>query len=49
MFLGSLGDKSRLGIFLEFLEPLRYFSDIKNYFSPFLKLLLILKWDNYEK
>jgi type III secretory pathway component EscT len=35
MFLCSLGAKSFLGFFLEFLEPSRYFLDIKNDFSLF--------------
>jgi hypothetical protein len=34
-FLSSVGAKSCLGIFLEFLEPSRYFSVIKNDFSLF--------------
>jgi hypothetical protein len=44
MFLNSLGAKPSLGNFLDFLEPSRYFSGIKNDFSLFLKLLLILKY-----
>jgi hypothetical protein len=48
IFLSPLGAKSCVGIFLEFLEPLRYFSGIKNDFNLFLELSLILKWDNYE-
>jgi hypothetical protein len=35
MFLSPLGAKSCLVIFLEFLEPSRYFSDIKYDFSLF--------------
>jgi hypothetical protein len=35
MFLSSLGAKSCLVIFLEFLEPSRYFLDIKYEFSLF--------------
>jgi hypothetical protein len=40
-FLSSLCDKSCLGIFLEVLEPSRYFSGIKNNFDLFLELSLI--------
>jgi hypothetical protein len=38
MFLSSLGAKSFLGFFLEFLEHSRYFSDIKYDYSLFLEL-----------
>jgi hypothetical protein len=38
MFLSPLGAKSCLVIFLEFLEPSRYFSDVKYDFSIFLEL-----------
>jgi hypothetical protein len=40
MFFRSLGSKSCLEIFLEFLEPLRYFLDIKNDF--------ILLWNYFN-
>jgi hypothetical protein len=38
-----LGAKPCLGIFLKCLEPSRYLSGIKNDFSLFLELSLILK------
>jgi hypothetical protein len=47
-FLSSLGAKSFLVIFLDFLEPSRYFLDIKYDFSHFLELL-ILKMNLLQK
>jgi hypothetical protein len=43
MFFEFIGAKSCLGIFLYFLEPSRYFSDIKNNFSLFLKMIFNFK------
>jgi hypothetical protein len=41
--LSSFGAKSCLGIFLEFLEPSRYFLDIKNDFSLFSEITFNFK------
>jgi hypothetical protein len=48
MFLSSLGTKSCLEIFLELLEPSRYFSDIQKDFS-FFGIILILKMGLLQK
>jgi hypothetical protein len=38
MFLNSLSDKSRLGMFVKNFEPSRYFFYVKDNFSHFLEL-----------